>query len=84
MRDARIVSRCMLILDLLLPGMSGIELFHHLRETGHAVDTVVISALESELDKARKLCPEAIAFLQKPFDMGSLLTVVHSISEADT
>ena len=84
LRDAHVGPSCMLILDLLLPGMGGIELFRHLRETGLAIDTVFISALESELDKARKECPEAIAFLQKPFDMGNLLTAVHSISGADT
>ena len=83
LRDAHIVSPCMLILDLLLPGMGGIELFRHLRETGHAIETVFISALEGELKKARKECPEAMAFLQKPFDMGNLLTVVHSIFGAD-
>lgn len=84
MRDARIVSPCMLILDLLLPGMGGIELFRHMRETGFAIDTVFISAIENELEKARKECPEAIAFLQKPFDMENLLTAVHSVSGADT
>jgi FixJ family two-component response regulator len=84
LRDAHIVSPCILILDLLLPGMGGIELFHYLHETGHAIDTVFISALEGKLEKARKECPGAMAFLQKPFDMENLLTLVHSISGADS
>jgi len=30
----------LLVLDLLLPGMSGIDLHRHLRESGHSPDTV--------------------------------------------
>ena len=51
--------------------------------TDRAIDTVFISALEGELKKTRKECPEAMAFLQKPFDMENLLTLVHSISGAN-
>jgi len=84
LRDAVLGPPCMLILDLLLPGMGGIQLFRHLRETGLAIDTVFISALDRELEKARTECPEAIAFLQKPFSMENLLTAVHLASGADT
>lgn len=84
LRDAHLVPHCILILDLLLPGMGGIELFRCLRETDPAIDTVFISAREQELEKAQTECPEAIAFLQKPFDMENLLTAVHSISGGDT
>jgi FixJ family two-component response regulator len=84
LNDAHIVPHSILILDLLLSGMGGIELFRRLREKGLAIDTVFISAREQELEKARTECPEAIAFLQKPFDMENLLTAVHSISGADT
>ena len=80
---AHIVPHSILILDLLLPGMGGIELFRRLRVTDRAIDTVFISARERELEKARTECPEAIAFLLKPFDMETLLTAVHSISGAD-
>jgi len=84
LRDAHIVPHCILILDLLLTGIGGIELFRRLRETGLVIDTVFISARERELEKARTEFPKAIAFLQKPFDMENLLTAVYSISGADT
>jgi FixJ family two-component response regulator len=74
---------CLLILDLVLPAMSGIALHRHLREAGFAIDTVLISALEPELDKARTECPEAIAYLQKPFEKGNLMAAVSLASEAD-
>ena len=82
LRDARIVSPCILVLDLLLPKMSGIGLFLHLQKTGSAIDTIFISALERELETARNECPEAKAFLRKPIDIGNLLTVINSISGA--
>jgi FixJ family two-component response regulator len=68
-----------LILDLMLPGMSGTELQKFLRRTHLSASTVFISAHESELEKARKNCPEALAFLLKPFGGEELLKVVRSV-----
>lgn len=70
----------LLILDLLLPGMSGIDLYHHLRQEGRAVQTVFVSALEKELDRARMECSQALAFIQKPFEKGDLIAAVRSAS----
>ncbi|UCF95117.1 MAG: response regulator [Desulfobacterales bacterium] len=84
LRDAVLECPCLLILDLLLPGMSGVALHRHLQEADHFVDTVFISAREQELEKARTKCPEAIAFLQKPFEKVALLAAVRSVSGADT
>ena len=72
----------LLVLDLLLPGMSGIDLHRHLRESGHSPDTVFISANERELEQARTICPESLAFLQKPLEKGSLLAAVRSAPQA--
>ena len=70
-----------LILDVLLPGKSGIELQQHIRSSGLSVPTVFISAQEHELERARKQCPEAMAFLLKPFEAGELLKVVRLVSQ---
>ena len=50
---AIVESPCLLILDLMLPGMGGIALYHHLKAKGHKVDTVFISAHENELERAK-------------------------------
>ncbi|MFZ0614698.1 MAG: response regulator [Desulfobacterales bacterium] len=68
----------LLILDLLLPGKGGIELYHRLTREGRALQTVFISALENELDRARAECGEAVAFLQKPFERGDIVAAVRS------
>jgi FixJ family two-component response regulator len=70
----------LLILDLLLPGMSGIDLYHRLRKESRTIETVFVSALEKELDRARAECTEALAFIQKPFERGDLVEAVRSAS----
>jgi FixJ family two-component response regulator len=69
-----------MILDVLLPGKSGIELQQHIRRSGISVPTVFISAQEHQLESARKQCPEALAFLLKPFEGGELLKVIRLVS----
>lgn len=70
----------LLILDLLLPGMGGIDLYRHLRKEGRVIQTVFVSALEKELDRARAECTGALAFIQKPFERGDLVAAVRSAS----
>ena len=81
LRHAALGGPFLLVLDLLLPGMSGIDLQCNLRESGHRQDTVFISANERELEQARTICPEGLAFLQKPLEEGSLLAAVRSALE---
>jgi FixJ family two-component response regulator len=69
----------LLILDVMLPGISGTDLQKFLRRTGLSSSTVFISANENELDKAREKCPEALAFLLKPFGGKELLSVVRKV-----
>lgn len=68
----------LLILDIMLPGISGIDLQKFIRVGGLVGSTVFISAHESELERARKKCPEALGFLLKPFGGEELLEIVRS------
>ena len=81
LKRAALEGDCLLILDVLLPGMSGIELQRHLQGSGLYVPTVFISAQEHQLERARKECPEALAFLLKPFGGEELLEVVRRASK---
>jgi len=73
---ADIESGSILILDIMLPGISGIDLGEFIRITGLDTSAVFISAHEKELDKARLNCPEALAYLMKPFGGDDLLGIV--------
>jgi FixJ family two-component response regulator len=70
----------LLIRDLLLPGMGGIDLYWHLRNEGRVIHTVFVSALEKELDRVRAECSEALAFIQKPFEREDLVAALGSVS----
>ncbi len=65
-----------LILDVHLPGLSGLNLYERLRSAGRHVPTIFISAYADEPAAAQALAAGAIAFLSKPFEDQVLLAAV--------
>jgi FixJ family two-component response regulator len=61
-------TRC-LILDVQMPGMSGLELQDHLAHLGSEIPIIFITAYPDETVKARALNAGAICFLHKPFEL---------------
>jgi FixJ family two-component response regulator len=61
-------TRC-LILDVHMPGMSGLELQDHLSRLGSEIPIIFITAYSDETIKARALSAGAICFLHKPIDL---------------
>ena len=55
-----------LILDLQMPGMSGLELLQHLMRSGVRVPTIVITAHGDSEARERCETAGAVAFLRKP------------------
>jgi len=68
-----------LILDVNLPGMSGAELQWVLNCRGFDLPIIFISADADETTQQRLLASGALAFLDKPFNIDSLLDKVRSI-----
>jgi DNA-binding NtrC family response regulator len=63
------------LVDLLMPGMSGLELLHMVRARGHADLPVVL--MTAATDQAADLTiHDAAACLPKPFDLDALLSCV--------
>lgn len=71
-------SAC-LILDMNLPGMSGVELQQHLADSGQAIPIIFISGQADETLKRRALEAGAKGFFNKPFSIESLLSTVRSV-----
>jgi FixJ family two-component response regulator len=65
-----------LVIDLRMPGMSGLDLLRHMAATGSPVPAIVLTAHGN--DEARHECLEAgaFAFLEKPFRSATLLDAV--------
>ena len=67
-----------LILDVRMPGMSGVELQDRLAASHDGVPIVFISAHADEEARARALESGAVDFLQKPFSDEALLNAINA------
>ena len=65
-----------LLLDVYMPGMDGLELQRRLRESGHRIPIVFLSAKASEEEERRAMQAGAAAFLHKPARTESLLEAI--------
>lgn len=69
----------LMILDLMLPVMSGIEVCKQLRSTGNMLPILMLTARNSQMDKIRGLKTGADDYLTKPFDVMELLARIEAI-----
>ena len=67
-----------LIMDVRMPGMTGLELHDHLTETGNIIPTILLTAYPNEVDRARALRSGVICYLTKPYSQDDLLSCVRS------
>ena len=67
-----------LILDVRMPGMSGIELQRRLVASSYKVPVIFITAYEDEGMRSQALGAGAGAFLIKPFSEDALLESIHA------
>ncbi|MEJ1158884.1 response regulator transcription factor [Prosthecomicrobium sp. N25] len=75
--DLRLLTRC-LILDIRMPGMSGIDLFVHLSRAGRAVPTILATAFPDEVTRSRSLLAGVTCYLRKPFHADELLACIRA------
>ena len=73
LKSGQLLGLACLILDVRMPGMSGIELQDRLIASHDGVPIIFISAHADEDARARALASGAIAFLAKPFSDKALL-----------
>lgn len=63
----------LVVLDLMLPGLDGLEICRQLRQAGDSTPILVVSARDSEADRVRGLEVGADDYLVKPFGMRELV-----------
>ena len=70
-----------ILLDLMLPGMSGFEVYEQLRRTGSIkrIPCIVVTALDDEASRQRGQQLGADAYLTKPFAPQALVSEVHQL-----
>jgi len=69
----------LIILDILLPGMSGLEVLRRLRGGGIQAPVLFLTARDSEDDIVQGLNLGADDYLTKPFSFNELLARIHAL-----
>ncbi|WP_243026935.1 response regulator transcription factor [Thermus albus] len=69
----------LLVCDLVMPGVSGLEVIQKVRERGLATPILALSASVSETSRQRALEAGAQAFMGKPFEAQALLAQVEGL-----
>ncbi|MCA8964444.1 MAG: response regulator transcription factor [Planctomycetes bacterium] len=79
LRKARDQRPTLILLDLMLPGMPGLEVLRHLRETGHETPIIIVSAKGQDRDKVQGLELGADDYLTKPFGLSELAARIRAV-----
>ena len=69
----------LLVLDVMLPDMNGLEICKELRQNGLTVPILVLSALSQRDNKMEALSKGADDYMTKPFDPSEVAARVHSL-----
>ena len=74
----------LVVLDLMLPGLGGMEICRQLRQSGDGTPILVVSARDSETDRVLGLEVGADDYLTKPFGMRELVARCRALLRRST
>ncbi len=69
----------LLIIDLIMPKMNGVTCYEHIKEIDPNVPVVISSGISEVSKKESILQLGVVAFIQKPFTIDVLQSMLHSI-----
>src|SRR6202011_2248628 len=69
----------LVILDLMLPGLSGYGVCEHIRNSGSQVPILMLSARTLVEDRIRGFDVGADLYLQEPFELEELMSIVRNL-----
>jgi len=72
----------LVLLDLMLPGIDGLEILRRIRSSDAELPVIIVTALGSEQDKIRGLDLGANDYVTKPFSIAELLARVRAALRA--
>jgi FixJ family two-component response regulator len=75
-------TRC-LILDVAMPGMSGLDLQQELKRRGQAIPIIFITGQKDEDIRKQAIKQGAVTFLYKPFSDSALLDAVNGALDGE-
>ena len=81
LRDHQATDARCLILDIKMPGMTGLELYGRLLEAGEPPPTIFISSVDDAGTRSKAMKAGAVGFFGKPFDRDALMATLHTVVE---
>jgi FixJ family two-component response regulator len=79
LESGRLADAFCLILDVHLPGMTGVELQQQLNQSEMDVPVILISGQSDEQIVKRALSAGALGFFNKPFSLSRILAAIETI-----
>lgn len=67
-----------LVADVQMPAMTGVELYEHLIETGHAIPTILVTGYPNDGVRQRMLTLGVECYLPKPLEEAVLIDCLRS------
>ncbi len=81
LKDIRENGSSLVITDLSMPGMSGLDLLESVRQTDIELPVIMITGFSTEDNAIKALRLGATDFIKKPYDVDKLLSQVDSVLE---
>ena len=78
LKSDQLHETCCLIVDVRMPGLSGLQLQSHLAGLGYKIPIIFVTAYDDKTSRLRALQCGAVAFLGKPFSDELLLGAIRS------
>jgi FixJ family two-component response regulator len=75
----RLAQTTCLLVDMWMPGMTGLALHQHLRSAGTPVPTIIITGHATEAGRSSALDAGVRCYLPKPLEPEALLACIHSV-----
>jgi FixJ family two-component response regulator len=79
--SAKLNATDCLVADVQMPAMTGVELYEHLIETGHAIPTILVTAYPNDGVRERMLTLGIECYLPKPLVEAELIDCLRSAVE---
>ncbi len=68
------------LLDIMMPGIDGVEVCKHFRQTNETMGIIMLSAKSQEMDKISSLMMGADDYITKPFSISELIARVDAVA----
>ena len=68
-----LIETACLIADVHMPAMTGVELYKHLIDAGHAIPTILVTAYPNDVDRVPAMNDGVVCYLRKPVDEQHLI-----------